>query len=173
MEEELLEWMFIWGLVALFLACVVVYESCRSLDDGWLGDFVKKRRQKEIESEEPEEPPFSLDKPNSCQYCKHNLCTGMSFKCDAHYHMNKRVETWCWTKTRSGFRTWDRCDDYEPLKACRTCKYDPAKNMVTETHIIGDEEVEVKLFPLCPYDSECKHAEKWEPKGGVNEMRSS
>ncbi len=166
MDAEPIEWLIICGCVTILLIWVIFYEVSRSLDDGWLGDFVKKKRQKQVESEAPEEPPFSLDKPNSCQYCKHNLCTGMTYVCDAYYHKNKRIETWWWSKGCVGFRTWDRCDDYEPLKVCGTCKYDPARNVVTETHIIGDEEVEVRLFPPCRYESECKHAEKWEPKEG-------
>lgn len=130
--------------------------------------MIFKKKHKVVEQTEPEEPPFSLDKPNSCQYCKHNLCTGLTYICDAHYGMNKRIETWCWTKKRVGFRTWDRCDDYEPIKTCTNCKYGPAGNVLTEIHIIGDEEVEVKIPPStkCPYRSECKHGEKWEPKEG-------
>ena len=165
MEVELVDWLVICGLVIFSLAGLTAYEVARSLDDGWLGDFVKKRKQKEVE---PEEPPFPLDKPNSCQYCKHNLCTGLSYVCNAYDSMSKHVETWWWSKGRTGFRTWDRCDDYEPLKICTNCKYGPTRDIITETHIIADEEVKVMMSPTtkCPYESECKNAEKWEPKEG-------
>ena len=124
------------------------------------------KKHKKAEQTEPKEPPFPLDRPNSCEHCKHNLCTGVSYICGAYYSMNKRIETWWWTKERSGFRTWDRCDEYAPYKVCATCKYGPTRDVITETHIIGDEEVEITMDPStkCPHRSECKHAEKWEPR---------
>jgi len=124
------------------------------------------KKHRKTEQAEPEKPPFPLDKPNSCEYCMHNLCTGTTYICDAYYCMNKRIETWWWSKEGSAFRTWDRCDDYKPHKICATCKYGPARGMLTETRIIGDEEIEVKVHPStrCPYGPECKNAEKWEPK---------
>lgn len=128
--------------------------------------MIFKKKHNVVEQAEPVEPPFPLDKPNSCQYCKHNLCTGLSYVCNAYDSMSKHVETWWWSKGRTGFRTWDRCDDYEPLKDCCTCKYGPVRSVITETHIIGDEEIKVMMSPTtkCPYESECEHAEKWEPK---------
>ena len=166
MDADPIGWGIIWGCVALSVVWVVTFEVSRSLDDGWLGDFVKKRRQKKIESEEPEEPPFPLDKPNSCRFCEHNYCTGSTYVCKAYPLMDRFVETWWWqSKGHYGYRTWDRCDDYKPLKICETCKHMPGTNW--ETHILGDEEVKVKIPPemICPYGEECKHQEKWEPKG--------
>ena len=127
--------------------------------------FGKKHRK--VEQTEPEGPPFPLDKPNSCEHCMHNLCMGLTYICDACYGTDKRIETWWWTKELNAFRTWDRCDNYDPHKVCATCKYGPAKDVITETRIIGDEEVKVRIDPStkCPYRFECKHAEKWEPKG--------
>ena len=128
--------------------------------------MIFKKKHREAKQAEPEKPPFPLDKPNSCEFCKHNYCTGTSYRCDAYYGMNKRIETWWWSKGGSAFRTWDRCDDYAPIKTCKTCKYGPIQNMITETRIIGDEEVEVTMPPSinCPHKSECKNSEKWEPK---------
>lgn len=128
--------------------------------------MIFKKKHGKTEPAGPVEPPFPLDKPNSCQYCIHNLCTGLSYMCNAYDSMSKHIETWWWSKGRYAFRTWDRCDSYEPLKDCCTCKYGPAKDVITETHIIADEEVKVMMRPTtkCPYRSECKNAEKWEPK---------
>lgn len=163
MDTDLTTWVLLGSLVAVIIIWISDDKIARSIDDGWLGEHIKKKK---IENAMPEEPPFSLDKPNSCEHCKHNLCTGLTYICDAYYHMDKRIETWWWSKERSGFRTWDRCDDYEPLKICKTCKHGPIQNTITEMHTIGDEEVEVKriLTEVCPYKSECKHAEKWELK---------
>lgn len=128
--------------------------------------MIFKKKHKEVEQVKPEEPPFPLDKPNSCEHCIHNLYLGMTYVCNAYYTMNKRIDTRWWSKGRSAFRTWDRCDCYKPNKVCATCKYGPVRGVITETHIIGDEEVEVRVQPStkCPYESECKHAEKWEPR---------
>ena len=128
--------------------------------------MIFKKKHREAEQTEPEEPPFPLDKPNSCQYCKHNLCTGLTYICKAYDSMSKHIETWWWSKGCSGFRTWGRCDDYEPLIDCVTCKYGPIKKVVTETRILGDEEINVMTCSStkCPYQSECEHWEKWEPK---------
>ena len=123
-------------------------------------------KKKHKKAEQAEGPPFPLDKPNSCEYCMYNLCTGSTYICNAYFGMNKRIVTWWWSKEGSAFRTWDRCDDYKPNRICATCKYGPARDELTETHIIGGEEVKIRVDPLtkCPYGPECKRAEKWEPK---------
>lgn len=162
MNDDVMFWVFVCGIVALFFAWMITYEVSRSLDDGWLGDFVEKRRQKE--------PPFPLDKPNSCEYCEHIYShepVGNTYYCDVnHFRMNKCILVADIYKRDIIFRTWDKCDYYVPRKVCKTCRYRPSPNEMEEIHIVGDEEVRimVRSESKCPYGSECKHAEKWEPK---------
>ena len=168
MTMDLTDWIIAAASLSCVVTCMIIYMISESLDDGWLGDYIQRRSRKHRKAEqaESEEPPFPLDRPNSCKYCKNNLCTGVTYMCNAYHSMDKHIEICWWSKDGYVFRTWDRCDNYEPHKICATCKYGPARGVITEAHIIGDEEVEITLDPStkCPYRSECKHAEKWEPK---------
>lgn len=166
MNDDVMIWIFTCGFVALFLAWIITYEVSRSLDDGWLGDFVERRKQKKGGSKEP---PFPLDKPNSCEYCEHTTYgpVGFTYCCDVNlFRMDKCVHVADVYKGNIVFRTWDKCDYYVPRKVCKTCRHLPTPDEIEETHIVGDEEVRivVRSESRCPYKSECKYADKWEPK---------
>ena len=63
-----------------------------------------------------EEPPFPVDKPNSCEYCEHHKWNYSGQYCEIN---NKEV----YVVGHYPYRTWDRCDKYSPMHICKTCKH--------------------------------------------------
>ena len=109
-------------------------------------------RKKRKEDFNPE-PPFPLDKPHSCRYCKHSCFRGCKFKYIYCTITNEPVGY------KELYRTWDRCDKFEPYKACSSCKH-----LNREVIIVGDAEEQAKV---CDVGADIYHSigcDNWELK---------
>ena len=62
------------------------------------------------------EPPFPVDKPNSCEFCTHKRWGYSGQYCEIN---NEEV----YVVGDHLYRTWDKCDNYCPIQICKTCKH--------------------------------------------------